>query len=135
MTTRRAYTNETGLVHAIVASVLKKYPDAFGFKVHGGPFQAVGIPDLLFCINGMMVGIEAKFQHAGESETHARERATPIQRKRISEINHAGGIAGVALTPEEALDIIRRGFHKQDLSRAASKAREAKNETKESLTS
>lgn len=110
---KRTWTNETGLVAHIWKAVKEKYPSAWLMKVHGGPMQQAGVPDLLMCVNGMLVGAEAKDQKPGESEEHARERATPLQRIQIAQINAAGGIAGVVLTPEEALDLIERGFRKQ----------------------
>jgi hypothetical protein len=108
-----SYTNETGLVKAIVRAVKKQHPAAWIMKVHGGPMQMAGIPDLLICVNGLLVGAEAKHQKPGESEAHARGRATPIQRNMIHLINTAGGMAGVVLTPQETLDLIARGLDKR----------------------
>lgn len=105
-------TNESGLVRNIVKAIKREYPDAFVWKVHGGPYQVVGIPDLAACVNGLYVGIEIKHQKPGESEAHARERTTLIQRQRIKEIIQAGGIAGTALSEEEALEIISRGLER-----------------------
>jgi hypothetical protein len=107
------WTNETGLVKAIVSAVRAKYPSAFIFNVHGGTYQMAGVPDLLFCIDGLMVGAEAKHQKPGESAEHARGRATAIQRVQIAAINRAGGIAAVVLTPDETLELIERGFEKR----------------------
>jgi len=104
------YTNETGLVKAIVRAVKKQYPTAWIVKIHGGPMQMAGIPDLLICVHGLLVGAEAKHQKPGESEEHARGRATPVQRNMIHLINRAGGMAGVVLTPEETLELIARGL-------------------------
>jgi hypothetical protein len=66
---------------------LEKQGDAC-FKIHGGdnPFQAAGIPDLLCCILGRFVGIEAKMPGG---------RVSPIQQKRLQKIYDAGGIAAV----------------------------------------
>ncbi len=111
------YTNETGLVKAIVRAVKKKYPVAWIMKVHGGPMQMAGIPDLLICVGGLLIGAEAKHQKPGESAEHARGRATPLQRNMIHLINTAGGMAGVVLSPEETLDLIARGLEKRGFAR------------------
>lgn len=106
--------NETGLVKQIVKAVRAEYPRAWVFKVHGGPMQMTGVPDLIFCIEGLLVGCEVKFKRPGESVTHARQRTTQNQRVQIQRINRAGGIAGTVISPEEALDLIARGFKKQE---------------------
>lgn len=107
-------TNENGVVAEIVRAINREYPTAWFFKVHGGPYQEAGIPDLLGCVEGLLFGIEVKFQRPHESKEAARGRATPGQRRQIARINRAGGAAGVALNAEEALDIIRRAFEKQE---------------------
>jgi hypothetical protein len=118
------YVNESGLVEGIRKAVVKKYPGAWIFKVHGGQMQMAGVPDILMCIDGLIIGAEAKHKKPGESETHARERATPGQIVQIQRINNAGGIAGVVLTPQETLDLIERGFQKHRDVWAARLARE-----------
>jgi hypothetical protein len=107
-------TNETGLVGSIVRAIHQQYPEVWGFKVHGGPMQVVGVPDLIFSVRGLFVAMEVKFQRPGESATHARERATPGQRAQIQKINDSGGIAAVVISKEEALDLIRRAFVKHE---------------------
>lgn len=105
---RATYTNETGLVAAMVRALRKEFPGIWVVKIHGGPMQMAGIPDLVCCWKGLFIGLEAKHQKAGESEEHARARATPIQRVVIRQINSAGGFAVVVLTPDEAVDAVRR---------------------------
>jgi len=70
------------------------------FKIHGGdnPFQAVGIPDLLCCIEGRFVGVEAKMP--GES-------LRPAQVVALAEIYNAGGIAAVVETREQGRKLLR----------------------------
>lgn len=103
-------TNETGLVRAIIRAVREKYPEAFCFNVVGSPYQMTGVPDLLLCVRGLFIAVEVKFPHPGESDQHARERATPGQRVQIGRINTAGGMAGVVISVEEALALIERGL-------------------------
>lgn len=61
------------------------------FKIHGSDegFQEVGIPDLLVCIRGRFVGIEAK---------QPGEDLRPRQRAVLHEIYAAGGVAAVCET-------------------------------------
>jgi hypothetical protein len=61
------------------------------FKIHGSDegFQEIGIPDLLVCLHGRFVGIEAK---------QPGEPLRPRQRKVLNEIYAAGGVAAVCET-------------------------------------
>jgi len=70
------------------------------FKIHGGdnPFQAVGVPDLLCCIEGWFVGVEVKMP--GES-------LRPAQVVALAEIYRAGGIAAVVETSEQGRTLLR----------------------------
>lgn len=97
---------ETRLVHQIVKAITDKYPDAWCLKVAGGPYQRSGVPDLLVCVNGRLVGLEAKCRRPGESGGHARGRATVIQMAEIGRMCTAGAIVGVVLSPEEALELV-----------------------------
>lgn len=103
-------TNEAKVVDSIHRAIKKRWPQAWWFKVVGSPYQMAGVPDVLVCIEGLLVGIEVKHQRPHESEEAARERATPQQRVQIGKINAAGGIAGVVLSDTEALDLIERGL-------------------------
>lgn len=102
--------NEGQELLAIVKAVKTAYPESWIFKVHGDPYQMSGVPDLLICVRGLLVGAEVKFQRPGESADHARSRATPGQRIQIALINAAGGIAAVVLNPVETLALIERGL-------------------------
>jgi hypothetical protein len=68
------------------------------FKIHGGdnPFQEAGIPDILACYRGMFLGLEVK---------QPGEEPSPIQRKVLSEIKRAGGIA-LVLTSLKQVDLL-----------------------------
>lgn len=113
----REYVDETALQRAIVKAIRKIKPTAWVFHPVGGPFQQPGIPDLLICVDGLMVGMEIKHPKPGESIAHARNRATPEQRRQIRLINRAGGMAGVVVSVDEALDLIRRAFVKHEALR------------------
>ena len=101
-----AHTNEKGVVAAISAAIYAKYPTAWVFKVVGGPFQMSGVPDLLVCVHGLLIGLEVKFQRPGESREAALSRVTPGQRGQIHAIRRAGGYADAVLSVDEALAAI-----------------------------
>lgn len=111
-----AHTKESSLTNAVARELQRTWPEAFVWKVHGGPMQTAGIPDLAACIRGRYVAIEVKLQGPGESREHALSRVTELQQARIDEITHAGGIAGVALTPGEALEMVTTALDEQEIA-------------------
>ena len=106
-------STETGLVAAIRRELNKAYPGHWSIKTHGSPYQVSGVPDLILCVEGLMIGMEVKLIEPGESHEHAIGRTTPLQLAQIKSINGAGGIAGTVTSTEEALELIVRGFIKQ----------------------
>ena len=105
--------NETGLVAAIRRELNKAYPDHWSIKTHGNPYQDAGLPDLLICVEGLLIGMEVKFLRPGETREHATGRITPQQKNQLQKINEAGGMADMVISTEEALELIVRGFIKQ----------------------
>ena len=45
---------------AAILRLLKKTPNCFCWKTHGGPYGTAGIPDIIACINGRFVAFEVK---------------------------------------------------------------------------
>lgn len=74
-----------------------KRRDAFVFKIHGSAHMMAGLPDLIICYRGQFIGMEVKM---------VGNDASPIQRLRHREIEHAGGMAKVVRSPDEALAIL-----------------------------
>ena len=99
---------ETRLVERMKRAILARWPDAFVVKLHGNPYQSAGLPDLLVVLRGRVVGVEAKAPRIGESREHALGRVTLRQRAVLDRIEKAGGVTGVALTVDEAVDIVSR---------------------------
>lgn len=66
-------------------------------KIHGGPYQSAGIPDIIGCIGGRFVALEVKVPG---------NKATRLQELVISRIRVAGGIAGVVTSVEEAMRVL-----------------------------
>lgn len=90
---------ETRLQSRIRKALTQRFPDIFLFKVHGGRFQSAGIPDLLGCIRGHMIGLEVKVP--------GREnRATALQLQQIDKMNKAGAYATIVTSVEQAVQFV-----------------------------
>lgn len=94
---------ESRLVGRIRVALDQAWPGSFWTKIHGGPFQAVGLPDLIGCVRGRFAALEVKLP----GEKHG---VTPLQARTLSNLIKAGAIAGVAHSVEEALDLISTGL-------------------------
>lgn len=91
---------ESIVVKNILKSLGTKYP-GFYFKTHGGPFQMSGLPDILGVHRGRFIGIEVKAP--GEEGDY-----TPKQQLVVKKINAAGGIAFMATSAEQVLEVLER---------------------------
>ena len=86
---------ETRIVRAIIAT-LSGWPRTWLMKVHGGAFQAAGVPDIIGCIDGRFVALEVKVPGA---------KPTRLQELILSRIEAAGGLTGVVTSVEEAVRV------------------------------
>ena len=96
--------DNSNLKEKVVENKIKKWLKDKGywfFKVHGSIFQPSGIPDILACINGKFVAIEVKRTEGGV--------VSPLQKAQIAKIKENGGIAGVACSMDEFLEILKEG--------------------------
>lgn len=75
--------------------------ELFIFKVHGGPFMAAGLPDLIGCVRGLFFAFEVKEPDGTPSA---------LQLEIIADIIKAGGCAGIVVEPEDAIDFIDRAM-------------------------
>jgi hypothetical protein len=66
-------------------------------KIHGGPLQERGLPDIIFCSAGRFGAVEVKV---------LGKRATVLQQYHLDHIIAAGGTAFVAHSLEEAQKIL-----------------------------
>lgn len=71
----------------------------WGLKTSGGPYQRVGVPDWLLCVNGQFGALELKHPN-GETD------ATPRQLREIELIRKAGGLVYVARSMVEVEALI-----------------------------
>jgi Holliday junction resolvase len=79
-----ADTPEKKVKRKIVA-ILKEYGAYYFYPVTGG-YGASGVPDVVACINGKFVGIEAKADMK-------KNKPTALQVKNLNQIKEAGGIS------------------------------------------
>lgn len=75
---------ETALVKKIREALTKRFLGIYHLKIHGGPSQEKGIPDLLICWKGVFFGIEVKMPG---------KEPTLKQLEHIDRIRRAGGYA------------------------------------------
>lgn len=89
---------ETSITKSIVTAATKR--GWWSMKIHGGPFQKSGVPDLLLVKNGLAVFLEVK---------RPGGKTSAIQDRRISEIRTVGGaVAEVVTSREQAERILTR---------------------------
>jgi hypothetical protein len=89
---------------AEVTREVKRYLDSLTccwyFKVHGGPLQLAGVPDIVGVHRGRFFAIELK-----EENPNGR-KSTRLQEKRMQDIRDAGGIAFLARSVSDVQAII-----------------------------
>lgn len=90
---------ESRLQRRIVKALKLEFPRSFWVKFHGGIFSAVGIPDLLGCVNGRFFAFEVKVP--GKLKTLSK-----IQAAVINQLQRAGACAACITSPEEALALV-----------------------------
>lgn len=92
--------SEATITRQIIA-VLKQQKAAgrnvWWFKVHGGPMQRAGVPDLYVLVDGVSIWVEIKTP-AG--------RVSPLQERTIEQIGRAGGRTAVVRSVEEFCRVV-----------------------------
>jgi Holliday junction resolvase len=73
----------------------------FAVKIHGGPSQPAGLPDIVACVCGHFVGIEMK---APGKEANVTER----QKKKLRDIKAAKGVTSVETSVEGVVNLAER---------------------------
>ena len=120
----------TGPETRAVAKILKalRFRGAYVEKIHGGAYQAAGIPDLLGMDERGGFGIEVKDPAKITADFTASEReaiaglrsdgilcgtaggCTPLQASHIRRILKSGNRAGVATSVAEAIEILEEAL-------------------------
>lgn len=75
---------ERDIVEAIKKYLASLGGNVFFWKEHGGPYGTAGVPDIICCYRGRFLGLECKLPTG---------RLTKLQKRAISKINAAGGVA------------------------------------------
>ena len=81
-----------------IVEILKTEVGGWWTKVHGGPYQVSGIPDLLGCVNGRFISLEVK---------RPGNKPTVRQLYVIQALQDNGAVAGIVHSPEEALALLK----------------------------
>ena len=84
---------------AAVLRLLKKTPNCFCWKTHGGMYGTAGIPDIIACINGRFVAFEVK------TETG---KLSKLQEITIQRIKEAGGKAFTVRSAAQVAAILKQ---------------------------
>lgn len=85
---------------SIVAAIVRVAQRAgwWVMKIHGGPYQMSGVPDLLCIKNGRAVFLEVK---------QPGKHPTEIQKRRMNEIEREGGaLCHVVTSKEQAMECL-----------------------------
>ena len=90
------YYNETGIQKKIQEYL--KSIGAYEFKVHGELYMRAGIPDIICCLKGRFIGIEAK---------DGDNTASELQLAHGRQIKKAGGVFGVCYSVEDVQKLLR----------------------------
>lgn len=91
---------EAAIVRKIL--VLLQARGAWTLKVHGGPFQRPGVPDILACLprpGGPPLFLALEVKRPGET-------ATKLQARELAAIRAAGGLAAVVTSAEDVESLI-----------------------------
>lgn len=83
----------------IKKQILKVLKEQGGFwrKIHGGPFQESGLPDIIGCYQGKFIGLEIK---------KPGEEATPLQLHVLDEIKKNKGLAAIVESVQDVLILL-----------------------------
>ena len=97
--------NEAKLTANIV-SALNKINHVWAFKIHGGPHQRAGLPDVVGVRAGTFFGLEVKLPGK-------EKNLTEIQAATLRRIRKAGGISAMVTSVDQAKEVvIHGGFRK-----------------------
>lgn len=88
-------------VHTWLKKKIKeKYPDAYIYKPRAGTYGKKGVPDFIFCINGLFIAIEVK--------ASIESKPTKLQEIELDRIKLADGVGAVLHGKDE--EFINRLF-------------------------
>lgn len=92
-----------GAITASIMRYLKRIPDSFAWKIHGGTFGIGGLPDICFIHKGKVYFFEVK-KPSG--------RLTKLQLEMLEKLAAAGASCNVVISKNEVQYIIERSSKK-----------------------
>lgn len=111
--------------------IKKHLKETFGgvwHKIHGGPFQAAGIGDLVGCCYGYYFNLEVKLDKEG-----SKYEPTELQQKEIDSVKENGGCGACVKSVEQAEQVVRE-YLKQKAICIPKKSSKTSHETRVSRT-
>lgn len=96
--------NEAQITKKSVEALRKR--GAFAVKIHGGPNQPAGLPDIVGCFKGRFFGIEMK-------APGKEKNLTARQGKKLRDIEAAGGFTEICTSVgacEDLMDVIEASY-------------------------
>lgn len=84
-----------------ILDYLRKDLKCWAFKVHGGPWQRAGIPDIVGVYHGRFFGLEVKVPG---------NEPTEIQTRTLKELAHHGAISGVVYSVKDVMALLLSGL-------------------------
>lgn len=91
---------ERDLVNKILARLRADHPDGLWVKLHGGPMQRAGLPDILGVVSGHAIALEVKLP----GRPH---EVTDLQQYTLDKLAKAGAIAAVVDDVDDARVLVR----------------------------
>ena len=96
---------EANLVRKILQRLKSEYPMGVWYKIHTGPFQERGVPDILGCLRGRFIAFEVK-------TPDNKDGVTNYQKLQLDRIKSAEGKAVVVTSVKEVLKYLQKNFYK-----------------------
>ena len=99
--------NEATIVKKILTFLRKSYPGVW-YKIHGGPYQQRGIPDIVGCYQGTFCGLEVK-------RPSKKTNTTEGQEEQLNLIAYHGGVSAVITSVEETRQVMEDNFARKTI--------------------
>lgn len=96
---------ESNLVRKILKKLDMEYPMGVWYKIHTGPFQERGMPDIVGCLRGRFIAFEVK-------TPDNKKGVTNYQKLQLSRISSAEGKCTVITSAKEAMKFLGKNFYK-----------------------
>lgn len=88
---------ESSIVKSIITTLHER--GIWAVKVHGGPTQVRGLPDIVAICSGIAIGLEVK---------RLGGQPTAIQKYNLDKMAEAGAVTGCVHSVEESLELLQK---------------------------